>query len=113
LLQQLHCQFVLGEELLLVGLAGQLRTAEIEFAGLGQEPSGLVKIVQQGSQDDPVVGSDGTGPVGAAGGVLAESASAPDLGTAAMDLAVVHRTDAVAIPESSGGVLQKFGQVPF
>ena len=80
----------------------QLRLAEIEPAGDGEEPSGLIGVGQERPEDDPVVGSDGGGAVGAAGGVLVERAGAPDVGVAAMDLGVVDGPDMVAMPERPG-----------
>ena len=85
----------------------QLRLAEIEPARHGEEPSGLIGVGQECSENDPVVGSDGGGAVGAACGVLMERAGAPNVGVAAMDLGVVERPDMVAIPEPGRGLLDE------
>src|SRR5208337_4680986 len=73
LAEQLDGQFALGPERHdAVGPGRQLRPAEVEPAGARQEPRGLLGLVEQGAQDHPVVGADGAGPIGAAGGVLGE-----------------------------------------
>src|SRR5947207_1874171 len=69
---------------------------------------------QQGAEDNPVVGADRGGAVGAAGGVLVEGAGAPDRLAGAMHLGVVAGPDVVAVPpparglrdEAGGGALQ-------
>src|SRR5271166_5424029 len=60
LAEQLDGQFALGPEFHdAVGPDWQLRLAEVEPAGDRQEPRGLLGFVEQGAQDDPVVGADG------------------------------------------------------
>ena len=81
----------------------QLRLAEVEPAGDRQEPRGLLGFGEQGAQDDPVVGADGGGPIGAAGGVLVEGTGAPDVGAGAMDLGVIDGRDMVAVPDPPWG----------
>src|SRR5271157_566823 len=101
--EQFHGQLTLAAEGLgtpgLPGPRGQLRLAEVEPTGDGQKPGGLPRLVQQGSQDDPVERPDGGGPVGAAGGVLVERAGAPDMSTAAVDLGVIEGRDTITMPE--------------
>ena len=92
------------------GQPGQLRLAEVEPPGDGQEPGGPAGVLEQRPQGDPVVGPDGGGPVGAAGGVLVEGAGAPDVLAAAVDLGVVDGRDVVAVPDSPGGLLDQPGQ---
>src|SRR5919107_1040270 len=89
---------------------GQLRLAEIEPPGDGQEPGGLVSVLKQCPEDDPVVGTDGGGPVGAACGVLVEGAGAPDALAVAVDLGVIDGRDTVAVPDAAGGRLDEAGQ---
>src|SRR5262249_34404521 len=72
-------------------------------------PAGLG---QQGAQDDPVVGADGAGAVGAPRGVLVKGAGAPDVGAGAMDLGVVAGPDPVAMPGAVGQVVEAAGQAP-
>src|SRR5262249_46265438 len=57
-----------------------------------------------------VVWPHGGGPVGAAGGVLVKGAGAPDVGTAAVDLGVVHGRDAVAMPAVARGRVEQSGE---
>src|SRR5262249_58923758 len=72
---------------------GQLRLAEVEQAGHRQEGRGPLAVAAQGAGEDPVVGADGPGAVGAAAGVLAEGAGAPDVGTGAVYLGDVTGPD--------------------
>src|SRR5262249_58061307 len=58
--------------------------------------------------EEPVVGAGGPGAVGAAAGVLAEGAGAPDVGTRAVDLGVVTGPDTVAEEQL---VLRRGGQL--
>ena len=85
------------------GLGRQLRLAEVELAGDRQEPGGLGLFMEQGAEDHPVVGPDGAGPVGAAGGVLVEGAGPPDVRAGAMDLGVIDGRDPVAVPDAGPG----------
>src|SRR5262249_51877954 len=111
LAEQLHGQLALGAERHEAVAPGrQLRLAEIEPAGDRQEPPGLARLVEQGAQDDPVVGADGTGAVGAAGGVLVEGAGAPDVRAGAMDLGVIDGRDVVAVPDPTRGVFDQAGR---
>src|SRR5207302_5657246 len=100
--EQRDGQFTLGAERLSAagfpGLGRQLRAAEVEPPGTGQEPGGLLGLVEQGAEDHPVVGPDGRGPVGAASRVLMEGAGPPDVGTGAMDFGVVGGPDVVSVP---------------
>ena len=104
LAEQLDGQFALGPEFHdAIGSDWQLRLAEVEPAGDRQEPRGLLGFGEQGAQDDPVVGADGGGPIGAAGGVLVEGTGAPDVGAGAMDLGVIDGRDLVAVPDPTRG----------
>src|SRR3954471_17374673 len=89
-----------------VAQAGRLRLPEVKSAGGREEPGGPVGILRQGTDDDPVVGADGGGPVGAARGVFVGGAGPPDVGTAAVDLGVVAGPDREAMPGAPGGILQ-------
>ena len=95
-----------------VGPDRQLRLPEVEPAGDRQEPRGLLGFVEQGAQDDPVVGADGGGPIGTAGGVLVEGAGTPDVGTGAMDLGVIDGRDMVAVPDPTRGGRDQVSQGP-
>src|SRR5260370_15831717 len=110
--QHLDGQFILGAEYLDVGGEGQLTLAEVEATGQGQKPGGGALVGEQVSQDDPVVGADGGGTVGAAGGVLVKGTGAPDVLAGAVDLAVVEGVDAVAVPEAPAGVFEQVGEGP-
>src|SRR5271166_558220 len=113
LAEQLDGQFALGPERHdAVGPGRQLRPAEVEPAGDRQEPRGLLGLVEQGAQDHPVVGADGGGPIGAAGGVLVEGASPPNVGAGAMDLGVIDGRDTVAVPDPTRGGGDQVGQCP-
>ena len=113
LAEQLDGQFALGPERHdAVGPDRQLRLPEVEPAGDRQEPRGLVGFVEQGAEDDPVVGADGGGPVGAAGGVLVEGAGPPDVGAGAMHLGVVDGPDLVAVPDPTRGGRDQASQAP-
>src|SRR5208282_229251 len=69
-------------------------------------------FVEQGAQDHPVVGADGGGPVGAAGGVLVEGTGSPNVGAGAMDLGVIDGRDMVAVPDPTRGRGDQVGQGP-
>jgi hypothetical protein len=113
LAEQFDGQLALGPELHdAVRPHWQLRLAEVEPAGDRQEPGRFVGFVEQGAQDDPVVGPDGAGPIGAAGGVLAEGAGAPDVGAGAMDLGVIDGRDLIAVPAPPRGGVDQVGQGP-
>ena len=73
---------------------------------------GPTGVGQQGAEDDPVVGADSAGAVGAAGGVLVEGAGAPDVGAAAVYLGVVAGPDAVAVPGAVGPAVEAVRQAP-
>ena len=104
LAEQLDGQLALGPERQgALGPGRQLRLAEVEPAGDRQEPAGLVGLVEQGAEDDPVVGADGAGAVGAAGGVLVEGAGPPDVRAGAMDLGVVDGRDLSSRARSDPG----------
>jgi hypothetical protein len=109
--EQFDQQFTLGPEpcryLPGVAQAGQLRLSAVEPAGGGDEPGGLLGVLQQGADDDPVVGADRGGPVGAACRVRVEGAGSRDVGTTAVDLGVIAGPDMEAVTEASGGVLQE------
>ena len=90
----------------------QLRLAEVEPAGNRQEPGGLRRLVEHGAQDDPVVGPDGAGPIGTAGGVLMEGTGPPDVGTGAMDLGIIDGRDPIAVPDSAGSGLDQAASDP-
>ena len=92
------------------GPTGNCDLPEVEPAGDGQEPGGLPGFVEQGPEDDPVVGPHGGGPIGAAGGVLVEGAGAPDVGAGAMDLGVIDGRDMVAVPDPPRGGLDQPSQ---
>src|SRR5262249_20042916 len=112
LAEQLDGQLALGPERRGAAGAGrQLRGAEVEPAGDRQEPSGLGRLVEQGAEDEPVVGADGAGPVGAAGGGLVEGAGPPDVGAGTMDLGVVDGRGDVAVPGPTRRGLDQAGQV--
>src|SRR5436305_12826676 len=85
--------------------------AEVEPPGDGQEPGGAAGILEQCPERHPVVGADGGGPVGAAGGVLVEGAGAPDIRAGAVDLGVIDGRDVVAVPGAAGGLLDQTGEV--
>ena len=103
--------FAFGPERLLrpdaLGLQGQLGLAEVEPPGDRQEPGRSVGVLQQGPQDDPVMGTDGGGPVRAPGGVLVEGAGAPDVLAGAMDLGVIDGRGPVAVPDPPGGLVDE------
>src|SRR5262249_19837772 len=113
LAEQVDRQFALGPERHdALRPTRQLRLPEVEPPGDRQEPPRLVGLVEQGTADHPVVGADGTGPVGAAGGVLMEGAGPPDVGTGAMDLGVIDARDAVAVPDPPRGGRDQARQGP-
>ena len=58
------------------------------------------------------MGTDGGGPVGAAGGVLVESTGPPNVGAGAMDLGVIDSRDTVAVPDPTRGRGDQVGQGP-
>ena len=68
--------------------------------------------MEQGAQDHTVVGADGEGPIGAAGGVLVEGTGAPDVGAGAMDLGVIDGRDLVAVPDPTRGDRDQASQGP-
>src|SRR5262249_42521244 len=112
LAEQLHRQLPLGAGTPRPPRPGrQLRLAEVEPAGDRQEPAGFARLVEHGAEDDPVVGADGAGAVGAAGGVLMEGAGAPDVRPGAMDLGVIDGRDVVAVPDPPRGGGDQAGQV--
>src|SRR5271166_5538185 len=113
LAEQRDGQFAFGlERHDAIGPDRQLRLPEVEPAGDRQEPRGLLGLVEQGAQDHPVVGSDGGGPIGAAGGVLVEGTGSPNVGAGAMDLGVIDRRDLVAVPDPTRGGGDQVGQGP-
>ena len=113
LAEQVDRQFALGPEGHdALGPTRQLRSPEVKPPGDRQEPPRLIGLLEQGAADHPVVGADGTGPVGAAGGVLMEGAGPPDVGTGAMDLGVIDARDPVAVPDPSRGGRDQAGQGP-
>jgi hypothetical protein len=87
---QFDGQFSLGPEWLVraggLGPLGQLQLAKVESAGDRQIPGRPVFVLEQEAEGDPVIGPDGGGPVGAAGGVFVEGAGPPDMLPRAMDL---------------------------
>ena len=113
LAEQFDGQLALGPERHdAVGPGRQLRLPEVEPAGDRQEPSGLLGFVEQRTQDHPVVGADGGGPIGAAGGVLVEGTGTPDVGAGAMDLGVIDGRDMVAVPDPTRGGRDQASQSP-
>ncbi len=113
LAEQLDSQFAFGPEFHdAVGPDWQLRLSEVEPAGDRQEPCGLLGFGEQGAQDHPVVGADGGGPIGAAGGVLVEGTGSPNVGAGAMDLGVIDGRDIVAVPDPTRGVRDQPSQAP-
>src|SRR5208283_5042022 len=113
LAEQLDGQLALGPEFHdAVGSDWQLRLPEVEPAGDRQEPRGLLGFGEQGAQDHPVVGADGGGPIGAAGGVLVEGTGPPNVGAGAMDLGVIDGRDMVAVPDPPRGVRNQVSQGP-
>ena len=112
--EQLDGQFAFGPEGHRAALGttpdGQLRLAEVEPPGDRQRPGGLAVVLQQCPECDPVMGPDGGGPVGAAGGVLVEGAGAPDVLARAMDLGVIDGRDPVAMPDPPGFLVDELRQ---
>ena len=113
--EQFDRQLALGPERLFrpggPGPGGQLGLAEVEPPGDRQEPGGLIRVVEQGPEDPPVVGPDGGGPVRASGRVLVEGAGAPDVLARAVHLGVIDGVDVVAMPDPPRGRLDQAGQV--
>ncbi len=85
---------------------------EVEPAGDRPEPARLVGLVEHAAQDHPIVGADGGGAVGAAGGVLMEGAGPPDVRATAMDLGVTDGRGMVDIPDPPRGLLDEASQGP-
>src|SRR3954468_15891214 len=112
--EQFDGQFTLGPERLGAaggaGLKGQLRLAEVQPPGDGEEPGGLSGGFQLGPEVYPVMSPDRGGPIGAAGGVLVERAGAPDVLAATVDLGVIDGGDVVAVPDPAWGLLDQSGQ---
>ena len=89
-----------------------MRLAEVQPGGDGQEVGGLTLAGHERPEDDPVVGADGAGAVGAACGVLVEGAGAPDVLAVAVDLGVVAGPDGVAVPDAVGQAVETLGDAP-
>src|SRR5262249_49237295 len=91
---------------------GQLRLAEVQPPCDGQEEGGLALLGPQCPGEDPVVGADGAGAVGAAGGILVEGAGAPDGLAGAVDVGIVAGPDVVAVAGAVGQVVDVACQAP-
>lgn len=114
--EQFDRQFALGPEHLhrtgRPGPARQLRLAEVKPPGEREEPGGLLGVVEQGPEDDPVVRPNRRRSVRATGSVLVKRAGAPDVLARAMDLGVIDGRDVIAVPDPAGGLGDEPGQGP-
>ena len=67
----------------------------------------MLGVVQQGTDDDPVVSAHGGGAVRTAGGVLMKGVGPPDVLAGTMDFSIVAGPDVETVPDTSGSVFQE------